>query len=285
MKIVLRFVACLAAFAVSFLVAGFAIVALHLHPISTPAGMKPSAMLPAIVLASLVLVAGVAPLANGLRGAVGTRGAALFAFLLLALGINGTLETRAFSHMLDGALPAAMALGFAEALFLGGALGGSFGAEGEAPGLAFGSRLTRTGKVAIAWLAFPMIWWIFGMCVAPFVMPYYRAGAASLQIPPFGVMADTELLRSALFLLASLPLMSLWGGSRRGLWLALGLAHATVVGYFGLIQATFLPGILRIGHSLEITADSFVYAAVLVLLFAPRRVPTAAPVPASEVHA
>lgn len=287
MKIVLKFVACWIAFAISVLVAGFAIAILRLRAIPAPGGMSAVAALGGLALGGAALIAGVAPLANGLRGAVGTRGAVLFTFLLLAVGINGALETLVFSHLLDSALPAALVLGVAEALFVAGALGGSFGEEGTAPGLAFETRLTRAGKVVMAWLAFPVIWWTFGMCVAPFVMPYYRAGAASLQIPPFGVMADTELLRSALFLLASLPAMALWGGSRRGLWLTLGLAHAAGVGYFGLIQATFLPGILRIGHGLEITADSFVYAAVLVLLFAPRKVAEEAPAGASqgEVHA
>ena len=51
---------------------------------------------------------------------------------------------------------------------------------------------------------------------------------------------------------------------------ALGLAYWYLVGLFGLIQVTWMPLVLRIGHSFEIGADSFVYAAVLVLLFVPR---------------
>jgi hypothetical protein len=42
------------------------------------------------------------------------------------------------------------------------------------------------------------------------------------------------------------------------------------VGLFGLLQGSFLPMTLRIAHSLEIGADSFAYAASLVLLLAPR---------------
>ncbi|HVM75535.1 MAG TPA: hypothetical protein VMT75_07820 [Candidatus Saccharimonadales bacterium] len=48
------------------------------------------------------------------------------------------------------------------------------------------------------------------------------------------------------------------------------LAHWYLVGLFGLIQVTWMLPVLRIGHSFEIGADSFVYAAVLVHLFVPR---------------
>jgi hypothetical protein len=72
-------------------------------------------------------------------------------------------------------------------------------------------------------------------------------------------------------MIASLPAVLLWIGSRRGLTGAPGLAHAVLVARFGMAQASHLmPAILRIAHSLEITADSFAYAAVLVWLFVPR---------------
>jgi hypothetical protein len=125
--------------------------------------------------------------------------------------------------------------------------------------------LTRS---AAAWLAWPLIYLIFGMCIAPIVTPYYAAGVAGLRIPAMSVVVETQLIRSVFFLASSLPFVALWNGSRRSLWLTLGLAHAVVVGYYGLASATFLPWILRIVHSAEITADSFAYAGLLVLLFA-----------------
>jgi hypothetical protein len=88
-------------------------------------------------------------------------------------------------------------------------------------------------------------------------------------------MLRTVLVRSSIFLVASLPAVLLWIGSRRGPIGAMGLAHAVLVGIFAMAQASHLmPPILRITHSIEITADSFAYAAVLVWLFvhrSPRR--------------
>jgi hypothetical protein len=58
------------------------------------------------------------------------------------------------------------------------------------------------------------------------------------------------------------------------------LAHAVLAGLFGRAQASHLmPAILRITHSLEITADSFAYMGVLVWLFVPL------PPAAAEEHA
>jgi hypothetical protein len=108
------------------------------------------------------------------------------------------------------------------------------------------------------------------MCVGPFVIDYYRQGALWWRIPPVDVILRTQLLRSLLFLGASLPVILLWAGSRRRLILALGLAHAAMVGLNGLSQAYWMPSVPRVLHSLEITADSFAYALVLVWLFFPR---------------
>jgi hypothetical protein len=43
-----------------------------------------------------------------------------------------------------------------------------------------------------------------------------------------------------------------------------------MVGLYGLSQASFMPPVLRVLHSLEIAADSFVYALVVVWLVFPR---------------
>lgn len=288
MKIVLKIVACWAAFVVSLILAGIAVGILHLRPMAAPPGMTPSGAMLGAALAGAVLVAGVTPLAMGLRGSRDRRGAALFVFLLLALGVNGLLEARAFMHGAAGAAPAWIVMAFVEALVLGVALALSFGANGRGAGAMTGGWQARALRVLGAWLGFFAIWWAFGLCVVPFVRPAYEAGVAGLFIPSFGVIAETELLRSILFLMASLPLIALWGGSRLRLWLTLGLAHATVVGYYGLVQASFLPQVLRVAHSLEITADSFAYAGLLVLLFAARpgaEEPARAPEPAKEIHA
>jgi hypothetical protein len=127
-------------------------------------------------------------------------------------------------------------------------------------------------RVALAVLAFPVIHFVFGMMVGPFVAPYYNGGGPlGLVIPPPGVILRTLVIRSAIFLIGSLPAVILWTGSRRGLIGALGLAHAALVGLYGMAQVgSLFPPILRILHGIEITADSFAYAAVLVWLFTDR---------------
>lgn len=50
------------------------------------------------------------------------------------------------------------------------------------------------------------------------------------------------------------------------LFLTLGLAMFILVGGIGMIEAYWLPSVLRITHSLEIFADEMVYAGALVLL-------------------
>ena len=69
---------------------------------------------------------------------------------------------------------------------------------------------------ALAWLAFPPIYFVFGLCVAPFVVPYYASGVPGFMIPSLGTIAATQLVRSALFLAASVPLVRLWRGGRSG---------------------------------------------------------------------
>jgi len=77
------------------------------------------------------------------------------------------------------------------------------------------------------------------------------------------------LLRSTLFLGAAMPILIAGSGPRRHLVLALGLAFYMLVGLFSMIQTYWLAPTLLILHSLEICADSMVYALALVLLLLP----------------
>jgi hypothetical protein len=49
------------------------------------------------------------------------------------------------------------------------------------------------------------------------------------------------LIRSALLLLACLPVLVLWRGSLRRLWLVLGWGLFVLVGFAAMIQAYWLP--------------------------------------------
>jgi hypothetical protein len=268
MKTALKLAACVTVFAVSVLAGGMIIHLLHLPLASMPpSNTSQQTHLLLCLVAGALLVLGVFPLARRLTGSFPLRWIALGSFLFLALGVNTMIEVAIFGNLLGGGVAAEGVQYFVQAVFLGAAVGFFFGTAEKIAGLQHRGWVAWTGRGIVAWLGFPVIYLVFGMCVAPIVVPYYQAGVAGLHIPPISTILQTQLLRSVVFLASSLPLIALWKGSRRELWLALGLAHAVTVGIFGLTQATFMPGVLRIVHSLEITADSFAYAGLLVLLF------------------
>ena len=289
MKTLGKLLACWGALVLALPVAGTLILLLEMHPLQPPGNTPPRTQFLLSLLARLVLVLALYPLARRLAGSFGQRAAAFIAFLFLAIGVNTTIEAAIFTTFFHGAVASGILLFSCEALLLGLALGLFFGVEEPVPGLGHRDWPSWTLRAIAAWLAFPVIYVAFGMCVAPIVLPYYRAGVAGLQVPQFATILQVQLLRSALFLLATLPLIALWKGSRNALWVCLGLAHSAAIGWYGLIGTTFFPPVLRITHSIEITADSFAYAAVLVLLFArpvtPVGVEAAQPENLPEVHA
>lgn len=103
---------------------------------------------------------------------------------------------------------------------------------------------------------------------------YFRQESLGLVLPSWAQIIPMQCLRSLLFLLACLPVLIAWQRSRRSLLLSLGWALFVLVGLLNLMQAVWLPATLRLTHTLEILADSSVYAWVLVMLY--RRSDTAA---------
>ncbi len=268
MRTILRIAVCWVAFVAALLGTGVIGGLLHLPAIAMPGNTPPQTMFLAQLAAGLVLVVGLVPLARGLAASVTLRAGAIGSFLILALGVNGMIEAKMFTHFLDNGIASAAVFYVSLSVFLGAALGWSFGASPQPAGLPHRSWLAWIPRVAAVWLAWPLIYFFFGSCVAPIVVPYYNAGIAGLRIPALSIILEVQLVRSVVFLAASLPFIALWKGSRRGLWLALGLAHAFTVGLYGLVGATFLPMVLRLAHSVEMVGDSFAYAGLLVLLFA-----------------
>jgi len=232
-----------------------------------PGGVPAPTLFLSQIVAGTVLVIGLWPLARGLAAKTPGRAAAVIGFVLLVFGVNGLIEAKKFTSFLDGGIGSAAAFYISLAIFVGGAEGMLFGSTGQPAGLPHRSWSGWTWRSAVAWIGWPVVWTFFGMCIAPIVVPYYRAGIAGLRIPPMDVVIEMQLIRSALFLAASLPFIALWKGTRRGLWLTLGLAHAFTVGLYGLVGATFLPMALRATHAVEMTCDGFAYAGLLVVLF------------------
>jgi hypothetical protein len=268
MKTILKLAACWAALGVAMIGAGLALRLLHLR-LNVPANMDAGPRhIFTLFAAGSLLVLGLWPLARGLAGSSAARAGVLGIFLLLAFGVNTILDGAIFTNYFQGAIPAHTLIYAMQSLFLAGALGFCFGRTGQPAGFPRRGWPAWTGRGLIAWLAWPFIYFFFGACVAPIVVPYYQNGSIpGLHIPPLSTIFAMQLLRSLIFMASSLPLIALWKGSRRGLWLALGLAHAVAVGIYGLAAGTFLPAVLRLTHGVEIACDSFAYAGLLVLLF------------------
>jgi hypothetical protein len=266
---------------IRIIVAGFAYVfglsamsalapMLRLPTFKTIPGMIPQHAFALMVLASPLLIIGLLPLAAHLKGNWLQRCAAVGALLYVTLGLNTLIESKVFTDILEGSPWRASLQWILPSVLTAAAITYHFGDRQDATSaLGRFAHVFSGWRVAVAWLVWPVIYFVFGACVAPIVMRYYQpgTGALGLHIPAMSVIIRTQLLRSAFFLAASLPAIVLWTRSRGYLIFALGLAHAVTVGIFQLAQASFLPMVMRAAHSIEITCDSFAYAAVLVLLF------------------
>jgi len=241
----------------------------HLHSLVLPAGASAGKSELRQIMLCPVLALGLAPLAAGLAGRYRARWQAIALLVFIILGVNTTIEakffTTSFAH--GGELFVILMYAGAAAVFAAMVVG-LF--HPDVPTPAVKEQRSPFGwawRILLAVLAFPAIYFLFGMAVSPFVLAQYRAGVAGLVLPSLRVILPVEFVRSVLFLLASLPAILLWSRSRWGLVLALGWAHVVTNGLYGLLSAYWLPTVLRVAHSIEITFDSFVYALVIVMLF------------------
>lgn len=237
-----------------------------------------------MLAASLVLAAGMVLLAQGLQGSLVSRAIILCVFVYVSTDLNNVIEaTRFMVAYAKGGASTLLAFQALPCVLFGLAL--AIWMRRDRRASPFSARLAEffsrrsaaswTWRLLAAVAGFPVIYFFFGLCVSPIVVPYYRASGLGLTIPSFATMLSTATERSALFLAATLPVLILWQGTRRRLAIALGLGFTMLVGWFPLIQASFMPLTLRITHSMEICADSFVYAILLVVLLVAR--PDAAP--------
>jgi uncharacterized membrane protein YhaH (DUF805 family) len=115
-----------------------------------------------------------------------------------------------------------------------------------------------------------VIYIFFGMFAGPFVVPFYKDPSFGLTLPGWDTIIPVVLLRSALVLAVTLPVVALWSRSRRSLRVTLSVALFAFIGLIGLAMTTIFPPTQRVAHPLEILGDSVVYAWVLVALLVPR---------------
>jgi hypothetical protein len=256
------------AYVVGVVVTGMIAPALRLPTFKPIPGADPAGQFKMLVVAAPLLALALVPLTRGLHGSWKRRGVALSVLLFVAVGPNTMIEVRVFSTVLNGSPWAASLYSLLPCVLMALVLTKHAASQKATRAVRRLSTAGWAGRLLLAWLAFPAGYWLFGIIAAPTNIAYYTARPEmGFLIPPPLVIVQTQLLRGALLLAATLPGVLLWGKSRRQFIIAMGSAQAVAIGIFPLLQATFMPLILRLVHCLEITANAFLFAAVVAFLF------------------
>jgi hypothetical protein len=255
-----------------------------------PAGTDPGTLMQYTVLGSLALSVALAGLAPGLSGGFVARWLVLSFVMWVSYALNNYIEAALFTTM-SAASPFTVVMYLPACLLCAAAAAGLFPPGAEAGSFVASARAYFSSRTSGAWAwrslaalaAFPVAYLGFGSLIAPLVLDYYRQGTADLVAPGWDQLLPVLALRTVLFLLACLPVLMSWRGSNWSLFAALSVALFMFVGGANLLQAYWLPPVLRVVHSLEILADEIVYAGALVILLTragPRVVQQPAPQPA-----
>lgn len=268
---VFKLLLCGVLFFIGMIVGGMVAQALGIQPV-VPEGMEPGAAMLALLLTSPMLALGVALPARGIGGGRWMRALVLAWFTWVVYGLNTALETliimpaQSFWFNSLSSLVASALLATAVALL--------FRAPDSSVKWKDAWQLlwsTRKGgewllRLALAAVVFMPIYYFFGLLAIQVTGPYYQQNFAGLTAPTLEQLLPILFVRSVLFMLACLPIVVLWQKSERALIVSLGAALFMLVGLVPLLAGYWLPLIVRVTHSLEILADEFVYAWVLVKL-------------------
>lgn len=257
---------------VAFILGSVAAGLLGMQTPALPAGTDAQTLGLYQLAVSLIFAGTLAVLARRLAGGFLVRWGALALFSWVVYALNTYLEAAIFTTY--GAASAYTLVMQAFGPVLCGAAVAWLFRPGEVktgpPDFGDFVRRHRPGawawRLLASWAAFPIIYLIFGWLVQPFIIDFYREQMAGLVLPGWGEILTAQALRSLLFLIACLPILILWRGSRRQSFIHLGSALFVFVGGLYMLQGYWLPPQMRIAHGLEILADSFVYAGVLALL-------------------
>jgi len=260
------------AYFIGVMISGGVITAAKMQWPALPESMSQTNEFVISFISSIIMAACLALLARGIRGSRTVRWLILTAFTYVTFGLNNQIEAAIFTTyggtatmLLFFILPCAS--GAAAAVYLFRPEESNPLVENSITGQPASGWLWR---VAVAWLAFPVIYIFFGMLAAPLVVPVYQNMDFGLTLPGFGIMIPVALARSALYLAVTIPILVTWSRSRRSLLWSLAVAFFAMMGLIGLLSATFFPPVLRVTHSVEILGDAIVYAWLLVAFFVPK---------------
>jgi hypothetical protein len=277
-----KLLVCSLVFIVGAVVGGMVVTVFGLQSPPMPEGVDSDLAFVILMLETPLLVLALILIGRGLGGGLLPRAITLSIFTWVVYTLNTAIESLAFTSMsIEGAifttisfLPSSIFCGMAVAFFFPPAdkyvdykvlVKDYFGSR---PKGAWIWRLTLAGVI------FVPVYLLFGSLVAPLTSRYFQESTFGLQLPNQEEILLVLLIRSGLFLLACLPVIILWSNSRRSLFLDLGFALFVLVGLLYMLGAHYLPLEVRIPHTLEILADSFVHAGLLVVLLAKRKTQT-----------
>lgn len=266
---ILKALACGIVFFVGTILGSLLAAALGIPAPEAPQGADQASLMVYLLLASLGIGALLAFLAARLRGSRPARWLILAALGWVTYSLSTYIEASIFTtygaasmyKVIMDLVAFLAASGLAVTLFPA--------AKRDDSWLAAFSLGSIAWRLAAAWIAFPIIYLTFGRIVEPLVIDVYRQGLYELNAPGWGEILLTQALRSQLFLLVCLGLISRWNGTRLSLWSALATALFLLIGGFYMLQAYWFPAGFRLIHSLEMLADALLYAACLTALFAP----------------
>jgi hypothetical protein len=268
-----KLLACGLAFSLGAVVGGIVATFLGLQPPQLPEGADAAVAIQNLMLTSPLMGLALALVARGLSGGFLQRSLALGLLTWIAYSVNTQVEAAIFTTVTGGFWFTVVDF-LIPSLMVGAAAAWLFPSSGKnkagAPGWRafFGRRSVGdwVWRMALATVVFVPIYYFFGSLVIPFTADYYHQTLYGLQMPSPSQIVVVQLLRSALFLVACLPVLVAWRTSRLELFLSLGFALFVLVGLLYALASYWMPWELRLPHALEIMADSFAYAGALVLL-------------------
>jgi hypothetical protein len=270
-------------FAVGVMVGGMVVTSLRLPAPSMPEGIDPATAGAVLMLEGPLFALALAVIARRLTGRFLTRAFVLSLFAWIPYTVNTQLEAAIFTTMANGFWFSIVDF-LVPSVLCGAAVAFLFPPDERGAGLIESFKSFFSQRTAAAWfwrlvvvaVAFMPIYYFFGLLVVPFTAEYYQQNMYGLTMPGLDQILVILFVRSVLFLIACLPVVILWRGSRSSLFFRLGLALFILVGLLYMLAAYWMPVSVRLPHSLEIFADEFVYAGALVMLLMPGRSTTRA---------
>ena len=279
-----KLILCGLTFAVGTVLGGMLASLLKLPAPKPPEGVDLTAIALYSMLSTPLLALALALIARGLGGSFLTRTLSLSLFTWVAYALNTQLEASIFSTYAAGFWFAVVDY-LVPALLCGAAVAFLFPPEKRSLDFIASCKAFFAQRPPVAWVwrlavaavAFMPIYFVFGLMVVPFTGDYYRQNLFGLSMPTIDQILPILFVRSVLFMLACLPILILWQKSGLSLFWRLGFALYVLVGFIYMLISTWLPLYVRFPHALEIMADEFVYAGVLVLLLAKHSAPEKQP--------